>query len=151
VWKKAGKVKIPAGWSEKYLWKDGILYRMTRKKSENTPREKEKMFVRTENSFRKIRIFPLKKFRRSAKNIETGRKISQFRMEKGRKNYSDEAKKSQKTDDPDEKKQQIFSQAEGKMQKRTGKKAEKFIESSEKSMKDIRPIGINSIIDGRSG
>ena len=72
-------------------------------------------------------------------------------MEKGRKNYSDEAKKSQKTDDPDEKKQQIFSQADGKMQKRTGKEAEKFIESYEKSMKNIRPIGINSVIDGRSG
>ena len=149
--KKSGKVKIPAGWSEKYLWKDGILYRMTRKKSENTPREKEKMFVRTENSFREIRIFPLKKFRRSAKNIETGRKISQFHSGKGRKNYSDEAKKSQKTDDPDEKKQQIFSQTDGKIQKCTGKEAEKFIESSEKSMKNIRPIGINSIIDGRSG
>ena len=103
------------------------------------------------NGKRKKRIFPLKKFRRSAKNIETGRKISQFRMEKGRKNYSDEAKKSQKTDDPDEKKQQIFSQADGKIQKCTGKEAEKFIESSEKSMKNIRPIGINSIIDGRSG
>ena len=72
-------------------------------------------------------------------------------MEKGRKNYSDEAKKSQKTDDPDEKKQQIFSQTDGKIQKCTGKEAEKFIESSEKSMKNIRPIGINSIIDGRSG
>ena len=49
------------------------------------------------------------------------------------------------------KKQQIFSQTDGKMQKNTGKEAEKFIESSEKSMKNIRPIGINSIIDGRSG
>ena len=66
------------------------------------------MFVRTENSFREIRIFPLKKFRRSAKNIETGRKISQFHSGKGRKNYSDEAKKSQKTDDPDEKKAADF-------------------------------------------
>ena len=122
VWKKAGKVKIPAGWSEKYLWKDGILYRMTRKKSENTPREKEKMFVRTENSFRKIRIFPLKKFRRSAKNIETGRKISQFHSGKGWKNYSDEAKKSQKTDDPDKKKQQIFRRRKEKCRKERGKK-----------------------------
>ena len=130
--KKSGKVKIPAGWSEKYLWKDGILYRMTRKKSENTPREKEKMFVRTENSFREIRIFPLKKFRRSAKNIETGRKISQFHSGKGRKNYSDEAKKSQKTDDPDEKKQQIFSQTDGKMQKRIRDRTEKSAVASEK-------------------
>jgi hypothetical protein len=61
------------------------------------------------NGKRKKRIFPLKKFRRSAKNIETGRKISQFRMEKGRKNYSDEAKKSQKTDDPDEKAADFFA------------------------------------------
>ena len=37
------------------------------------------------------------------------------------------------------------------MQKRTGKEAEKFIESSEKGMKNIRPIEINSLIDGRSG
>jgi len=57
----------------------------------------------------KKRIFLLKKFRRSAKNIETGRKISQFRSEKGRKNYSDEAKKSQKTDDPDEKAADFFA------------------------------------------
>ena len=135
VWtvrKRAGKVKIPAGWSEKYLWKDGILYRMTRKKSGNTPQGREKMYVRTENSFRKIRIFPLKKFRRSAKNIETGRKISQFHSGKGRKNYSDEAKKSQKTDDPDEKKQQIFSQTDGKMQKRIRDRTEKSAVASEK-------------------
>ena len=135
VWtvrKRAGKVKIPAGWDEKYLWKDGILYRMTRKKSENTPREKEKMFVRTENSFRKMRIFPLKIFRRSAKNIETGRKISQFRMGKGRKNYSDEAKKSQKTDDPDEKTADYFLQADGKMQKRMRGRTEKSAVASEK-------------------
>lgn len=37
----------------KIFWKDGILYRMTRKKSGNTPRGREKIFVRTENSFRK--------------------------------------------------------------------------------------------------
>jgi hypothetical protein len=49
------------------------------------------------------------------------------------------------------KKQQIFSQADRKMQKSTGKEAEKFIESYEKGMKNIRPIGINSVIDGRSG
>ena len=90
------------------------------------------MFVRTENSFREIRIFPLKKFRRSAKNIETGRKISQFHSGKGRKNYSDEAKKSQKTDDPDEKKQQIFSQTDGKMQKRIRDRTEKSAVASEK-------------------
>ena len=82
VQKWAGKVKIPAGWSEKYLWKDGILYRMTRKKSENTPREKEKMFVRTENSFRKMWIFPLKSPGKSTKMMKTGRKISQFPTKK---------------------------------------------------------------------
>ena len=76
VWKKAGKVKIPAGWSEKYLWKDGILYRMTRKKSENTPRGMEKMFVRAENSFQKMWIFPLKSPGKSTKMMKTGRKIS---------------------------------------------------------------------------
>ena len=45
VWavrKKAGKVKIPAGWSGKYLWKDGILYRMTRKNPEILPEEGKK-------------------------------------------------------------------------------------------------------------
>ena len=83
--------------------------------------------------------------------METGRKISQFRMEKAGKIIPTKRKKSQKTDDPEEKKQQIFLQTDGKMQKNTGKEAEKFIESSEKSMKNIRPIGINSIIDGRSG
>ena len=76
VWKKAGKVKIPAGWDEKYLWKDGILYRMTRKKSENTPRGMEKMFVRAENSFQKMWIFPLKSPGKSTKMMKTGRKIS---------------------------------------------------------------------------
>ena len=111
VWfvrKRSGTVKIPAGWSGKYLWKDGILYRMTRKKSGNTPRGREKWIIRKGNSCWKKRIFLLKKFRRSAKNIETGRKISQFRSGKGKKNYSDEAKKSQKTDDPDGKSSRFF-------------------------------------------
>ena len=79
VWfvrKRSGTVKIPAGWSGKYLWKDGILYRMTRKKSENTPRGREKMFVRTENSFRKMWIFPLKSPGKNTKMMKTGRKIS---------------------------------------------------------------------------
>ena len=49
------------------------------------------------------------------------------------------------------KKQQIFLQADEKCRKERGKEAEKFIESSEKSMKNIRPIGINSVINGRSG
>ena len=95
--------------------------------------------------------FSFKKVPRKQKNYGNRQKIFSAPHKKGRKNYSDEAKKSQKTDDPDEKKQQIFSQADGKIQKCTGKEAEKFIESSEKSMKNIRPIGINSIIDGRSG
>ena len=49
------------------------------------------------------------------------------------------------------KKQQIFLQADEKCRKERGKEAEKFIESSEKGMKNIRPIGINSVINGRSG
>ena len=60
------------------------------------------------NGKQKKRIFLSKKFQESKKIMETDRKFSQFRSEKGRKNYSDEAKKSQKTDDPDEKKQQII-------------------------------------------
>ena len=79
VWfvrKRAGKVKIPAGWSGKDFRKDGILYRMTQKKSGNTSRGREKMFVRTENPFRKMRIFPLKSPGRSTKMMKTGRKIS---------------------------------------------------------------------------
>ena len=34
----------------KIFWKDGILYRMKWKKSENTPREKEKWIIRKGNS-----------------------------------------------------------------------------------------------------
>ena len=83
--------------------------------------------------------------------METDRKFSQLHIKKAGKIIPTKRKRSQKTDDPDEKKQQIFLQTDGKMQKNTGKEAEKFIESSEKSMKNIRPIGINSIIDGRSG
>ena len=79
-----------------------------------------------------MRIFPLKKFRRSAKDIETGRKISQFHSGKGRKNYPDEAKKSQKTDDPDEKTADYFLQADGKMQKRMRGRTEKSAGASEK-------------------
>ena len=74
--KKSGKVKIPAGWSGKDFRKDGILYRMTRKKSGNTSRGREKMFVRTENSFRKMWIFLPENSKRSAKMMKTGRKIS---------------------------------------------------------------------------
>ena len=96
------------------------------------------MFVRTENSFRKIRIFPLKKFRRSAKNIETGRKISQFRSGKGRKNYPDEAKKSQKTDDPDEKAADYFSQADGKNAEKDARQDRKICRSIRKNMKISR-------------
>ena len=135
VQKRSGKVKIPAGWSGKDFRKDGILYRMTRKKSGNTPRGREKMFVRTENSFRKMRIFPLKKFRRSAKNIETGRKISQFHSGKGRKNYSDEAKKSQKTDDPNEKTADYFLQADGKNAEKDARQDRKICRSIRKNMK----------------
>ena len=148
VQKKSGKVKIPAGWDEKYLWKDGILYRMTRKKSENTPRGMEKMFVRAENSFRKMRIFPLKKFRRSAKNIETGRKISQFHSGKGRKNYSDEAKKSQKTDDPDEKSSRLFFASGRKNAEKDARQDRKICRSIRKNMKISRRKE-NKCISGR--
>ena len=41
-------------------------------------------------------------------------------------------KRSQKTDDPDEKKQQIFSQTDGKMQKRIRDRTEKSAVASEK-------------------
>ncbi len=34
----------------KIFWKDGILYRMTRKKSGNTPRGREKWIIRKGNS-----------------------------------------------------------------------------------------------------
>ena len=106
------------------------------------------MFVRTENSFRKIRIFPLKKFRRSAKNIETGRKISQFRSGKGRKNYPDEAKKSQKTDDPDEKAADYFSQADGKNAEKDARQDRKICRSIRKNMKISRRKE-NKCISGR--
>ena len=46
------------------------------KKSENTPRGMEKMFVRAENSFQKMWIFPLKSPGKSTKMMKTGRKIS---------------------------------------------------------------------------
>ena len=108
VQKKSGKVKIPAGWSGKYLWKDGILYRMTRKKSGNTPRGREKWIIRKGNSCWKKRIFLLKKFRRSAKNIETGRKISQFPHEKNLKNIRIVRKDMPENPMTETKKKQIF-------------------------------------------
>ena len=204
VWtvrKRAGTVKIPAGWSGKYLWKDGILYRMTRKKirkysprngknvrsggkfipknedfSFEKPREKyendengEKNFfpctgknmkiipmarkkcLKLGNGKRKKRIFLLKKFQESKKIMETDRKFSQLHIKKAGKIIPTKRKNLRKRMIRMKKQQQIFSQTDGKIQKCTGKEAEKFIESSEKSMKNIRPIGINSIIDGRSG
>ena len=111
VWfvrKRSGTVKIPAGWSGKYLWKDGILYRMTRKKSGNTPRGREKWIIRKGNSCWKKRIFLLKKFRRSAKNIETGRKISQFPHEKNLKNIRIVRKDMPENPMTETKKKQIF-------------------------------------------
>ena len=77
----------------------------------------------------------MKKFRRSAKNIETGRKISQFHSRKGRKNYSDEAKKSQKTDDPDEKTADYFLQADGKNAEKDARQDRKICRSIRKNMK----------------
>ena len=76
VQKKSGKVKIPAGWDEKYSGRMEFFIGWHEKKSGNTPRGREKIFVRTENSFRKMRIFPLKSPGKSAKMMKTGRKIS---------------------------------------------------------------------------
>ena len=79
VWfvrKRSGTVKIPAGWDEKYSGRMEFFIGWHEKKSGNTPRGREKIFVRTENSFRKMRIFPLKSPGKSAKMMKTGRKIS---------------------------------------------------------------------------
>ena len=83
--------------------------------------------------------------------METDRKFSQLHIKKAGKIIPTKRKNLRKRMIRMKKQQQIFSQTDGKIQKCTGKEAEKFIESSEKSMKNIRPIGINSIIDGRSG
>jgi hypothetical protein len=90
----------------------------------------------------------LKKFRRSAKNIETGRKISQFHSGKGRKNYSDEAKKFQKTDDPDEKTADYFLQADGKNAEKDARQDRKICRSIRKNMKISRRKE-NKCISGR--
>ena len=90
----------------------------------------------------------MKKFRRSAKNIETGRKISQFHSGKGRKNYSDEAKKSQKTDDPDEKTADYFLQADGKNAEKDARLDRKICRSIRKNMKISRRKE-NKCISGR--
>ena len=74
--KKIRKGENSCRMGRKIFWKDGILYRMTRKKSENTPQGREKMYVRTENSFRKMWIFLPENSKRSAKMMKTGRKIS---------------------------------------------------------------------------
>ena len=95
---------------------------------------------KTDSSFKKVP--------RKQKNYGNRQKIFSAPHKKGRKNYSDEAKKSQKTDDPDEKKQQIFSQTDGKIQKCTGKEAEKFIESSEKIWKYPDEKRINAYQEG---
>ena len=83
--------------------------------------------------------------------METDRKFSQLHIKKAGKIIPTKRKKFQKTDDPDEIKQQFFRRRTEKCRKERGKETEKFIESSEKGMKNIRPIRINSIIDGRSG
>ena len=90
----------------------------------------------------------MKKFRRSAKNIETGRKISQFHSGKGRKNYSDEAKKFQKTDDPDEKTADYFLQADGKNAEKDARQDRKICRSIRKNMKISRRKE-NKCISGR--
>ena len=89
----------------------------------------------------------MKKFRRRAKNIETGRKISQFHSGKGRKNYSDEAKKSQKTDDPDEKAADFFADGRKNAEKDT-RQDRKICRSIRKNMKISRRKE-NKCISGR--
>ena len=130
VQKWAGKVKIPAGWSGKYLWKDGILYRMTRKKSGNTPRGREKWIIRKGNSCWKKRIFLLKKFRRSAKNIETGRKISQFPHEKNLKNIRIVRKDMPENPMTETKKSRFFFWKSSEKAKKLWKQTENFLSST---------------------
>jgi len=96
--------------------------------------------------------FPAGKSRKKCENDENWEKNFFPRSGKNMKIIPTERKRSRKTDDPDEKKQQIFSQAEGKMQKRTRKKQKNYLSNHpQKGMKNIRPIGINSVINGRSG
>ena len=74
VWKRAGKVKIPAGWDEKYLWKDGILYRMTRKEIRKySPRNGKN--VRSGGKFIPENVdFSFEKPREKYENDENGEK-----------------------------------------------------------------------------
>ena len=48
--KKIRKGENSCRMGRKIFWKDGILYRMTRKKSGNTPRGREKWIIRKGNS-----------------------------------------------------------------------------------------------------
>ena len=74
VQKRSGKVKIPAGWSEKYLWKDGILYRMTRKKIRKYSPRKGKN-VRSDGKFMpENEDFSAGKFQKKRENDENGKK-----------------------------------------------------------------------------
>ena len=74
VQKRPGKVKIPAGWSGKYLWKDGILYRMTRKKIRKYSPRKGKN-VRSDGKFIPENVdFSFGKPREKYENDENGEK-----------------------------------------------------------------------------
>ena len=122
-----------------------------RKKLEKYPDCQERHVRNWVTENKKSGFFFQKSSKKAKKLWKQTEKFLTLHRKKAGKIIPTKRKRSQKTDDPDEKKQQIFLQTDGKMQKNTGKEAEKFIESSEKSMKNIRPIGINSIIDGRSG
>ncbi len=77
VWfvrKRSGTVKIPAGWNEKYLWKDGILYRMTRKKIRKYSPRKGKN-IRSDGKFiPENEDFSFEKPRKKCENDENGEK-----------------------------------------------------------------------------
>ena len=145
VQKKSGKVKIPAGWDEKYSgrmeffigWheknpeilpeegkngssareihaeKSGFFFWKNSGEAQKISKRAEKFLSFPRKNLKNIRIvrknmseigwwkpqkadFSFEKIQEKHKNTGTKWKISQFRMEKGRKNYSDEAKKVSK-------------------------------------------------------
>ena len=130
VQKWAGKVKIPAGWDEKYSGRMVFFIGWHEKKSGNTPRGREKIFVRTENSFRKMRIFPLKSPGKSAKMMKTGRKISQFPHEKNLKNIRIVRKDMPENPMTETKKSRFFFWKSSEKAKKLWKQTENFLSST---------------------
>ena len=90
------------------------------------------------NGKRKKRIFLLKKFRRSIKNIETDRKFSQLHIKKAGKIIPTKRKRSQKTDDPDEKKAADFFADGRKNAEKDARQDRKICRSIRKNMKISR-------------